>query len=155
MIARRFGDDPDPIGFAEHDQFVHRAGIASKMHCNDRACPRRHHRGHGFGIQILRIRIDIGEDRCCTAGDDAARRCDEAARGHDHFIAGPDAERAQRKFERERAIGERNCVRHVAHRRKSILERMAMFAMMECVDAARLQDVDHRRDLVLGIDRPA
>src|SRR5487761_105872 len=101
---------------------VHLRWVTAKVNNNDRLCPGRDRRFYRGRRHVQRLRIDVDEDRHALAQQNGARACYESERRDDYFVTAFDADSAQGHFERDGAVGARNCVLHLVHLAKTFLE---------------------------------
>ena len=105
---RRVLDD----GQAERLDLRHGRDVAEQVHRDDRLRARRERRAHGLGRHAEGLRVDVAEDGPGAGGRDRLGAGVEGEAGHDHVVAGADAERAQRDRERLGAVGHADRVGH-------------------------------------------
>src|SRR3546814_18369525 len=103
--------------------------VCSSDLADNRLCPGRQHSPDRIGIDILADQIDIRENRRRPGSDHAACRRKKAARGHNHFIDRPNAQRTERQFQSQRTVGERYGVRHATKLGERWFEGTALVAM--------------------------
>ena len=90
------------------------------MHTDDSRGARRDHPPDGGRIQIVRRRVDVGEDRRDLLPLQRVRRRDERVRRNDDLAL--QIQRARSDFQRDRAVAHRDAMFDAKKRRDSLLE---------------------------------
>ena len=90
------------------------------MHADDAAGARRDHAAHGFGIEVVGGRVDVGEDRRDALPVQCVGGGDEGPRGHDHFAF--QSQRTDRDFQCDGAVAHRDAVLDAEVRCDALLE---------------------------------
>jgi hypothetical protein len=103
-------DHPDIVGAGKSQDAVHVAGPACQMHGQDADRARGDERGNRLRRDVLAVRINVGEHRNAAGQEHTAGRCNEAAWGHDDFVARLNVENSQRGVQCYRTIGHCDCV---------------------------------------------
>ncbi len=101
---------------------LERRRAAEEVDGEDRLRPRRHARMRVVGIHVHRHRVDVDEHgrRTCERDDVAGRR--ERVGGHEHLVAGTEAEREHRHVQGRGARRDRDGVRRPDGVREQLLE---------------------------------
>src|SRR5690348_13282181 len=92
--------------FCKIQNRVHVTRPPCEMDCDNGTSTRAENAPDGIRRDILRVPVDVGNHRLCSAHDCATSRCNECAAGNDYFVAQPNAERLQREFQCNGSIGE-------------------------------------------------
>ena len=81
-------------------------GLAPVVNGQDALDPRTHPAGHVGRVQVERVRVDIGEDRCGAGVDDGRGRRHEGQRRHDDLVTRSDAEGGEERHQGDGPVGE-------------------------------------------------
>ena len=123
-------------------ELVERRRPPEQVHGHDRARTRRDPRADVLGVEVERLRIDVGEDGRRAAPGDRLGRGVERERRADHLVAGPDAEPVEHEHDRIRAVGDADRVGYAEVLGGLALERLHVRAEDE--RRARVEDVGER-----------
>ncbi len=146
-------DDLDVLRGGKSRQRGHVGGPARQMYDDHGLCARCQNLRHGFRRQVLGLWIDIRHHGPRAAQGNRCRRGDEGARRNNDLVAGADAERMQRDFQRYGAVGDGEAVPSFAMGGVFGLEGFA-FAAGPVIDAAGAQDGGRGGDFVIRVKRP-
>ena len=125
-------------------------GMAGVVDRQDRARAGRDRGFHPSGIDVERVRLDVGEHGACADVLDHVGRRGEGHRRGDHLVARPDLQRDERGVERGGARAERERARRLQVRGELRFEATGLGAGG---DPARAQRVHDLGDLLLADER--
>ena len=114
-------------------------------------------RSTSVGIEVQRLRVDLGEDRDGAASRDRLGRCKERERGADHLVTLTDPERVERDHDRICAVRDSDCLLHAEVFGRLALETVDLGtedepAGLECPRKRLLQLRNQRRVLRLDVN---
>ena len=106
--VRSVVDHLEVVGVGDSLDRIDVARMAVAVHRHDRRRVRRDRRLDPCWIEVERLRVDVDEHRLDAVPEQRVRRGDERERRRDHLAR--DAQRLQRRHQRDRAIGEQRDV---------------------------------------------